>query len=105
MLITDHEQRNHSNPLSFLSVRFIIAQKTKTTTTTKYCSCLEIIKRPSGMAELEQIKRFRLKTLLGHEVVPGTSIGIHKKVYSLEEGRAWVRSMSLFSSRIVLAFV
>ena len=104
MLITDHEQRNHSNPLSFLSVRFIIAQKTKTTTK-KYCSCLEIIKRPSGMAELEQIKRFRLKTLLGHEVVPGTSIGIHKKVYSLEEGRAWVRSMSLFSSRIVFAFV
>lgn len=57
------------------------------------------------MAELEQIKRFRLKTLLGHEVVPGTSIGIHKKVYSLEEGRTWVRSMSLFSSRIVFAFV
>ena len=31
------------------------------------------------MVELEQVKRFRLETLPGHEVVPGTSRGIHKK--------------------------
>ena len=57
------------------------------------------------MVELGQIKRFRLETLPDHEVVPGTSIGIHKKAYSLEEEWAWVRYISFFSSSIVLAFV
>ena len=61
-------------------------KKKKKTKTKKYRSCLEIIRRPSGMVELGQVKRFRLETLPGHEVVPGTSRRIHKKAYSLEEG-------------------
>ena len=50
------------------------------------------------MVELEQVKRFRLETLPGHEVVPGTSRRIHKKSILARRG------VGMGSIHIVLFF-
>ena len=52
------------------------------------------------MVELEQVKRFRLETLPGHEVVPGTSRGIHKKhTRSRRGGQGSIHIVLLFKYR------
>ena len=48
------------------------------------------------MVELGQVKRFRLETLPGHEVVSGTSRRIHKKHTRSKRGRHGVNTYRSF---------